>query len=1122
MNKWRLITRSLVFHWRSHAGALLGAAIGTAVLTGALAVGDSVRSSLRRMAIERLGKVDLALAANDRFFREELAADLAGALSTNGARRRAAPVVQVSGTASASDGTARANKVQVLGIDRRFWDLATTAPQSTEMAEDEIFINEMLASQLRVRSGDAVLLRVEKPSQLSRDAPLSPEEESTTALRATVRQVVGDEQFGRFSLQANQVAPFNAYLPLERLQKRLNLTNRANLLLISAQPAETGKRPQEPMEQVAVEEATGALRRVWQLADAELELRPVRAGGNIELRSRRVFIDPAVAARVTEIHPTARGVLTYLVNELRRDQRTTPYSMVTATDPPVAPVALADDEIAINTWLAEDLQAKPGDELRLTYFVVGAMRKPEERSATFRVRAIVPLEGAAADASLMPDFPGLTDADNCRDWDTGFALKMDHIRTKDEQYWDQHRGTPKGFISLAAGQKIWSNRFGSLTALRFPDGTNPDAIARSILSSLAPDEVGLAFQPVRTEALLASTQGQDFGQLFLGFSFFLITAALLLTAMMFQLGIEQRTSEVGTLLALGLTARQVRGIFLGEAVGLAVLGSVLGAWGGIVYARAMLHGLGTIWRAAVGTSGLQYEAQPATLAAGAAGGAAMAVLGIWLALRKQARQPAHQLLSGEFELTPGSASRRSVPWVSLILIGLGCGLGAYSILGSDEPAPGLFFGAGSLILMGGLAGVSAFLNGLGSPGRRSGLPELGGVARRGPPGLAQLGIRSSSRRRKRSLATIGLLACGSFLIAAIGVFRLETSSVGAERGSGTGGFAFIGESSLPVVHDLNAAAGWEYFGLNSNVLANVSIVPLRVRDGEDASCLNLNRAQRPRLVGVRSEELASRKAFSFGRALGPLEEGWSLLKKASTEDEVAAIGDQASIQWALGKKVGDSIDYTDERGRTFKVRIVGALANSMLQGMLIIDETEFVRRFPNEEGYRMFLIDAPSNRLDEVAGALSRGLQDAGLELSRATDRLAAFNAVQNTYLSTFQVLGGLGLLLGSAGLAVVVLRNVLERRGELAVMLALGFRRRAIRYMLLAEHGALLVLGLGVGIVAAAVAVLPAVLAPGREVPVQSLVLTLAAVLLSGIVWTWLATVVALRGKLIEALRNH
>jgi ABC-type antimicrobial peptide transport system permease subunit len=135
---------------------------------------------------------------------------------------------------------------------------------------------------------------------------------------------------------------------------------------------------------------------------------------------------------------------------------------------------------------------------------------------------------------------------------------------------------------------------------------------------------------------------------------------------------------------------------------------------------------------------------------------------------------------------------------------------------------------------------------------------------------------------------------------------------------------------------------------------------------------------------------------------------------------------------------------------------------------------------------------------------------------------LNAFNAVQNTYLGTVQVLGGLGLLLGSAGLGVVVLRNVLERRGELGLLVAVGFRRRALQRLVLSEHGALLAMGLGLGIAAAAVAVLPAVLSPGTQLPYGSLALTLTAVLLNGLLWTWLATRYALRGNLLAALRNE
>src|SRR6185436_10334650 len=123
---------------------------------------------------------------------------------------------------------------------------------------------------------------------------------------------------------------------------------------------------------------------------------------------------------------------------------------------------------------------------------------------------------------------------------------------------------------------------------------------------------------------------------------------------------------------------------------------------------------------------------------------------------------------------------------------------------------------------------------------------------------------------------------------------------------------------------------------------------------------------------------------------------------------------------------------------------------------------------------------------------LSRALQDVGFEGTSAAQRLAAFNAVQNTYLNTFQVLGGFGLLLGSAGLGIVVLRNVLERRGELALLIAVGFRRRALQRLVLTEHAALLVGGFVIGIVSAVIAILPTLLSRGGELPVTSLALTL------------------------------
>ncbi|MDB6125029.1 MAG: FtsX-like permease family protein, partial [Pedosphaera sp.] len=788
------------------------------------------------------------------------------------------------------------------------------------------------------------------------------------------------------------------------------------------------------------------------------------------------------------------------------------------------PAEMRDDEILISDWLAEDLQAKAGDTVALTYFVIGTGRALEERRNEFRVHGIVPMSGPAGDRSLMPEFPGLAKAESERDWDTGFPIQLDKIRDKDEKYWKEHRGTPKAFVTLAAGQKMWMNRFGDLTAIRFSEsGISLPELQKGILKQLNPASVGLSFQPVRQQALAASSQSMDFGGLFIGFSLFLIVAALLLMALLFQFGMEQRATEIGTLLALGFQPKQVRRLFLWEGAMLALLGGVIGAAGGVFYAKAMLYGLTTVWRSAVGTSALHFHMSAVTLIIGILSSAVVGTLTIWLALRRQARQPARELLAEGAEerrtsMEAGQWKKSRGGWIGATAALFALGLVGYAMWKRDTSSAETFFGAGALLLIAGLGFSAAWLGMLGHKSYATHLKMSG------------LGLRGITRRRKRSLTTIGLLACGVFLIVAIGAFRLDANQNATKRSSGTGGFALVGEAALPVTYDLNGQAGRDFYGLNAGDLKGVDVVSFRVRDGDEASCLNLNRAQKPRLLGVNPEALQKRQAFTFAKVTkGAAEDkGWMLLKKevvqgaATQPDEIPAIGDANSLEWALHVKVGETINYTDERGRSFKLRLVGAVANSILQGSLIVDEAEFVKRFPGVSGYRMFLIDAPSNTVANVSATMARALQDAGLELTPAPQRLNAFNAVQNTYLSTFQVLGGLGLLLGSAGLGVVVLRNVQERRGELGLLLAVGFRRRTLQWLVLSEHGALLGLGLAVGIVAAIIGVMPALLSPGSEIPYGSLGLTLAAVLLNGLIWTWLATRAALRGRLLDALRNE
>jgi putative ABC transport system permease protein len=1124
ISNWTLARRSVAFYFRSHLGTIAGAAIATAVLTGALLVGDSVRGSLRAMALARLGKIETALASGDRLFRSALAQDLQRELGAPGnvpASLRpfdAVAALQVMGSANTPDGSARANQVQVIGVDDHFWKLANKSPGA--LAEGSVFVNDRLARQLQARSGDTILLRLPRVSHLSRDAPLAAEEDATAALRLELKRIVTDDEFGRFGLAASQLPPLNAFVPLSVLQRSVNATNQANLLLLSG--ASAGP-------------AQAALTRAIQIQDMQLLIRPLTNPPSLELRSPRVFLDAAVSEVALKAGGNPQPAFTYFVNQLRLGDRVTPYSMVSGT----TMLPLAADEIALNQWAADDLQAKPGDEIAVTYYVMGLVRELIERTNTFRVRQVVPMELPYTDPGLMPDFPGMTDAENCRDWDTGFPIQTDAIRDRDEAYWDQYKGAPKAFISLKAAQNLWNNRFGNLTAVRYSE-TNAAVIANAIKANLKPEQLGFIFLPVREQALAASSGAQDFGGLFIGFSFFLIAAALLLMLLLFRFALEQRGAEVGTLLAIGFRPRHVSRLLVLEGLGLAVIGSILGVGLAVLYAKAMLYGLSTIWSEAVAGASLTYHGRAATLAIGLGAGIVVAVATIWWSLRTEAKRSARELLNAVLETEAAGAAKPPglLAWTTgTVLLLLGASLAAWGLIERDQARPDLFFGAGALILVAGLVLVSAFIRKLEFSSWSEGLS------------LTAMGVRSITRRRKRSRAAVALLACGSFLIASIGAFRLDAGSKADARNSGTGGFALIGESSIAIPQNLNAPAGREFFGLSSGDLTNVQFVPFRVLEGEDASCLNLNRAQRPRLLGVNAQHLAPRAAFTFtktveGRARllpssdrpnAPIartssvasphprsENPWNLLDADFGPDIVPAIGDAASIQWALGKKVGDDLIYLDATGREFKVRIVGAVANSILQGNLLISETNFIARFPSQSGYRMFLIDAPSERAGKLAETLSQALQDVGLSVVSARERLAAFNAVQNTYLGTFQMLGGLGLLLGSFGLGVILLRNIYERRSEFALLLAVGFRKPALRWLILSEHAALLVLGLFVGVVAAAIAILPSVLRPGTELPYAQIALTLGAVFVFGLLCTLLAARRALRVPLLSALRNE
>jgi hypothetical protein len=599
-----------------------------------------------------------------------------------------------------------------------------------------------------------------------------------------------------------------------------------------------------------------------------------------------------------------------------------------------------------------------------------------------------------------------------------------------------------------------------------------------------------------------------------GLSFFIVAAALMLTGLLFILSAENRAEEMGLLLALGFTPKKVRRLVMGEGAFLALIGCVVGAALGLAYNAAVMEGLRTIWRDAVGTSSLVARASAESVIGGAAGGMVMSLAAMWIAVRRIVQRPVVELQQAGGQVSVFFSGGR--PWISVVVAVLSA-IGVIGILassrGHDTKLAETFFGAGALLLVLGMALANIFLHGMARA-------AASGVVR-----AATLGVRNCGRRRGRSLATIGLLASGVFVVIAVGANRHGVGREALKRGSGTGGFAFYGETAVPVVADLNTAGARQKLNMTDAVTSVVSVVQLRVRDGDDASCLNLNRAQEPRLVGVPVAALAERGAFSFGKSIWgrlPAREIWNRLEQKIDADTVPGVADQTVMMWSLHKPVGSVISYTDERGRKMNIKLVAGMENSIFQGSILVADKFLAGHFPSISGYRAMLVDVPEASAADADRMLSKSLREYGIDLAPAAKRLAEFMAVENTYLSIFLALGGLGIILGSIGLGIVVLRNILERKQEMAMLRAVGFNRPSLQWLVLVEHLVLLGMGFACGGASALVSVWPTFAVSGAGGPSVLLWAILAGVALNGFVWTVLATLPMARADLLAGLRNE
>jgi putative ABC transport system permease protein len=1147
--------------WPNLAALAAACGIVAATIAGALGVGDALTLGLRRLALARLGGIQAAV-LSDGLFRAELADETALRLrpqadtATADAADRIVPaiVMEVSlEVAATGDRAARTTRATLLACDAI--QSLGFFPVTQTPAADSVAINRVLADSLGAEPGESVVLRITKVGDVPADSPLGRRTADSWSRRLRVAEVLPAEGLGEFSLRPTQVTGGLAVTSLATAQAILRRhESSANTLLSIAATGADGAGHVTVAGDAAASD-TDALRAALKpsLDDLGLVCEQPAGGGAWRLSSRRLLLPPEADRAATQVLGPLGGrpTLAFLANAMtplvdgRPGAASIPYSTVVGIDTTSLPVGdLVDeqggllttpgpDEIIIDRWVADDLasQGVPvavGDAISLRYFLPETLHgRVEEAACSLTVSGIAAMRGAAVARDLVPEVEGITDEASIADWDPPFPFDRSRVRTvpphdEDDRYWKAHGATPKAFVSLAVARRLAGSRFGATTAWHVAgESLRPAHATRAALADvIQADGMGMRVVPLRLKAETAAQGSTPFGGLFLALSSFVVVSGLLLEWLLFSLLVAARRRDIGILAAIGWPARRVAVLLLLVAGLAAVVGVVIGTLLGPLWARLLLDWLARAWNTGVaaGSSAVFVRGTQAfggsslrSLLPAAIGAAAISLLAVAVAAWRAARLPPLALLkAGGGDLT--AVRGRAAPiLVGLALIGPAAALGLawWARRADPQAAVGLFFAAGFAALTGLLAGVRLLL-GHGAAGSRGPLRTL--------PDLAWRGL---TQGRSRAFSVAAIVACAEFLIVAVSSFALHPPQRPQDRNAPTGGWTYLATFGSPTGIDPADPVARESLGLSDadrETLSACTIARIRSSAGDDASCVNLYAPTQPTVLGV-DASFIDRGGFRFvDQAPGQHANPWTLLDREAgsapagpenaTSPAIPVILDQATAQWAL-KLGGVGARFTlpvDAGPALFE--IVALLEPGILQGFLIVSERNFEQLFPQASGYALALVDAGATaetaNADRVPRAIAAAWADAGVTVTRTTDRLRSLQAVQNTFLAGFQTLGTLGLVLGAAGVAAVQFQSVLERRGAIGLMAAVGFTGARLRLVVVLETLLMVALGLAVGTLSGCLALVPAFAAGRAGVPVGWIActwgLTLAAAVVAGI----------------------
>lgn len=514
-----------------------------------------------------------------------------------------------------------------------------------------------------------------------------------------------------------------------------------------------------------------------------------------------------------------------------------------------------------------------------------------------------------------------------------------------------------------------------------------------------------------------------------------------------------------------------------------------------------------LWYDIVRTSSIITHINPLTLVVSGIAGLATSVIAMLYSANRSKLFSVTELIKSKKTILISQKTN----YINLI-IGICCAILSTALiiygLKTKTQNPLLFFLSGSIFLTGSLNLIYYFLK----IKKSRKVPKLT---------LSKLAFRNIIFTRKRALTILIMLSIGTFLIISVGLNRSDVFSNAQSKKAGTGGFLFMGETMFPVLNDLNSKEGKKNFSLDSD--DEISFVQMKVKNGDDASCLNLNRISNPALLGVNPDEFQKREAFSFEKISDQIkdEKIWEALKSEFRKNIYPAIADQTVIQWGLRKSIGDTLMYINEKGDSIRFVLIAGLSNSIFQGYLIISDKFFTENYPSIGGSTIFLAEGKAEKKNKIKEKLSEAFQQNGLSLYDTSERLAAFNTVTNTYLDIFLSLGGIALVISTLGIGILVFRNIHDQKQELAMLLALGFSKIKLLKMQVLSQGIIVITGILTGLLSALISNIPALIS-SAPIPILFVLTIIEITLINAILWIYIAGKKSLNKNLQNALRNE